>query len=60
MFKLSKSTKLGIQLGLSLILMIAELVIGYSVNSIALIADSFHMLNDVISLAIALYAVRVI
>ncbi|KXN73282.1 cation efflux protein [Conidiobolus coronatus NRRL 28638] len=58
MFKLSKSTKLAIQLGLSLTLMIAELVIGYLVNSIALIADSFHMLNDVISLAIALYAVK--
>ncbi|ODQ81395.1 hypothetical protein BABINDRAFT_160735 [Babjeviella inositovora NRRL Y-12698] len=36
-----------------------EAIIGYSVNSLALIADSFHMLNDIISLIIALWAVNV-
>ena len=36
-----------------------EAIIGYSVHSLALIADSFHMLNDIISLVIALWAVRV-
>ena len=36
-----------------------ELIIGYMVNSLALIADSFHMLNDIISLVVALWAVNV-
>lgn len=36
-----------------------EAIIGYTVHSLALIADSFHMLNDIISLFIALWAVRV-
>lgn len=36
-----------------------EVIVGYAVNSLALIADSFHMLNDIISLIIAFWAVRV-
>ncbi|GEQ67145.1 hypothetical protein JCM33374_g808 [Metschnikowia sp. JCM 33374] len=36
-----------------------EAIIGYTVHSLALIADSFHMLNDIISLFIALWAVKV-
>lgn len=36
-----------------------EVIIGYMVNSLALIADSFHMLNDIISLLVALWAVNV-
>ncbi|CAO3623898.1 unnamed protein product [Cunninghamella blakesleeana] len=37
---------------------IAEIVIGYYTSSLALVADSFHMLNDLISLIIALGAIR--
>ncbi|KAI0217443.1 Zinc resistance conferring protein, partial [Massospora cicadina] len=55
---LSKSTKLYTQLTLSIILFLAELLVGYAVNSIALVADAFHMLNDVVSLIIAVYAVK--
>lgn len=36
-----------------------EISIGYMSHSLALIADSFHMLNDIISLLIALWAVNV-
>lgn len=36
-----------------------EAIIGYTVHSLALIADSFHMLNDIISLLVALWAVDV-
>ncbi|KAJ5140903.1 zinc/cadmium resistance protein [Penicillium atrosanguineum] len=32
---------------------------GYAVHSLALVADSFHMLNDVISLCVGLWAVKV-
>lgn len=31
---------------------------GYATGSLALVADSFHMLNDVMSLLVALYAVK--
>ncbi|KAG6902914.1 hypothetical protein C0995_010084 [Termitomyces sp. Mi166 len=33
---------------------------GYAVGSLALVADSFHMLNDVMSLIVALYAIKVL
>ncbi|SCV05058.1 LANO_0G17546g1_1 [Lachancea nothofagi CBS 11611] len=36
-----------------------EIVVGYAVHSLALIADSFHMLNDIFSLLVALWAVDV-
>ncbi|AMD20223.1 HDL521Cp [Eremothecium sinecaudum] len=36
-----------------------EVIIGYAVHSLALIADSFHMLNDIVSLIVALWAVNV-
>lgn len=35
-----------------------EITVGYAVKSLALVADSFHMLNDVLSLIVALYAIR--
>lgn len=36
-----------------------EAIVGYSVHSLALVADSFHMLNDIVSLIIALWAVKI-
>lgn len=44
---------------LDTVFLLLEAIVGYSVHSLALIADSFHMLNDIISLVIALWAVRV-
>jgi zinc transporter 1 len=38
---------------------IAELVVGHITKSLALVADAFHMLSDVMSMAIGLAAVRV-
>lgn len=52
-------TRLLIMLTLTSSFFIVELVVGYMVNSIALIADSFHMLSDVLSLLVAMYAIRV-
>lgn len=37
-----------------------EIIVGYAVGSLALVADSFHMLNDVMSLIVALYAVKLV
>ena len=36
-----------------------ELVVGYLTNSMALVADSFHMLSDVIALVVALVSIRI-
>lgn len=36
-----------------------EIVVGYITNSMALVADSFHMLSDVAALVIAFLSVKV-
>ncbi|KAL8742762.1 MAG: hypothetical protein Q9190_004810, partial [Brigantiaea leucoxantha] len=56
---LSKSTRIMILLGIDSAFFLLELVVGYSVHSLALVADSFHMLNDVLSLCVGLWAVKV-
>jgi cobalt-zinc-cadmium efflux system protein len=54
---LSKSTKfLGISLVITLSFFIIELIGGFLTNSLALITDSWHMLNDVFALAFSLVA----
>ncbi|KAJ2496440.1 Zinc resistance conferring protein [Coemansia sp. RSA 1972] len=54
---LSRSAKVGIMLFLSLTMFFVELIVGIVAGSIALVADSFHMLNDVLGMAIALWAI---
>ncbi|QLG73567.1 hypothetical protein HG535_0F00770 [Zygotorulaspora mrakii] len=44
---------------LDTVFFVLEITIGYMSHSLALIADSFHMLNDIISLLVALWAVNV-
>ena len=39
-------------------LFVAEIVVGEMVGSLALVADSFHMLSDVMALGVALYTIR--
>lgn len=56
---LSKSTRIMILLAIDTAFFFLELVVGYAVHSLALVADSFHMLNDVISLLVGLWAVKV-
>ena len=48
-----------ILLAIDVAFFLLELVIGYAVHSLALVADSFHMLNDVLSLCVGLWAVKV-
>ncbi|KIW19971.1 hypothetical protein PV08_00546 [Exophiala spinifera] len=55
----TKSQRIGILLGIDTVFFLIELVVGYAVHSLALVADSFHMLNDVLSLCVGLWAVRV-
>ncbi|KAL8285369.1 hypothetical protein RB597_002447 [Gaeumannomyces tritici] len=55
----SKATRISIMLAIDLAFFFLELGTGIYVGSLALMADAFHMLNDVISLIIGLWAVRV-
>ena len=54
----SPSTKLVNMMILTTSYMMVELVVGNITNSMALVADSFHMLSDVIALIIAYISVR--
>ncbi|KAH7104585.1 cation efflux protein [Auriculariales sp. MPI-PUGE-AT-0066] len=54
----SRSTRIIILLVIDVVFFFVELIAGYAVGSLALVADSFHMLNDVISLIVALYAIK--
>ncbi|CEP22014.1 ZRC1 [Cyberlindnera jadinii] len=54
-----KEIRIGALLVIDTIFFLLEVIVGYAVHSLALIADSFHMLNDIFSLVIALWAVRV-
>jgi zinc transporter 1 len=55
---LSKSTRIIILLVIDFAFFLLELITGYAVHSLALVADSFHMLNDVLSLCVGLWAVK--
>ncbi|KAF8912735.1 cation efflux protein [Gymnopilus junonius] len=55
---LSRSARITLLLIIDVLFFFVELIVGYAVGSLALIADSFHMLNDVMSLVVALYAIR--
>ncbi|RVX74627.1 hypothetical protein B0A52_01753 [Exophiala mesophila] len=56
---LSKTQRISVLLAIDSVFFLIEIVIGYAVHSLALVADSFHMLNDVLSLCVGLWAVRV-
>ncbi|KAK7444157.1 cation diffusion facilitator family transporter [Colletotrichum acutatum] len=58
-FKISKKQRLVATIAISGGFFIAELVIGYRTKSLALIADAFHYMNDLIGFAVALIAVIV-
>uniref|UniRef100_F6SWX5 Zinc transporter 1 n=1 Tax=Ciona intestinalis TaxID=7719 RepID=F6SWX5_CIOIN len=49
---------LSSMLGLIIVYFLAEAVVGHLTSSLTLIADSFHMLSDALSLVVALVAVR--
>lgn len=50
--------KLLFMLSLTTLFFLIEITVGYVTNSMALVADSFHMLSDVIALVIAYVSVR--
>jgi Co/Zn/Cd efflux system component len=52
--------RLMIMFGLTTFFFFVEIVVGYLTNSVALIADSFHMLSDLAALLVAFFSVKVI
>ncbi|ORZ01503.1 cation efflux family-domain-containing protein [Syncephalastrum racemosum] len=56
---LNRQVRICIMLCINGAFFLAEIVIGYYVSSLALVADSFHMLNDMLSLGVALWAIKV-
>jgi len=56
----SKGTKhLGISLGITATFFVAELIGGLLTNSLALLTDAWHMLNDVFALTFSLLAAQI-
>ncbi|KAJ6044677.1 hypothetical protein N7499_007179 [Penicillium canescens] len=55
---LSRSTRLAVVIGISTCFFLAEISLGFYTHSIALIADAFHYLNDLVSFIIALVALK--
>ncbi|KAI9322496.1 cation efflux protein [Dichotomocladium elegans] len=55
----SRETRIRVMLSINAVFFIAEIVVGFYSRSLALVADSFHMLNDMLSLVVALWAIRV-
>ncbi|KAI1000277.1 hypothetical protein K3495_g7925 [Podosphaera aphanis] len=56
---LSKTTRIFLMLAVDTAFLVLELGVGVVVGSLALMADAFHMLNDIISLSVGLWAVVV-
>ncbi|XP_077516808.1 proton-coupled zinc antiporter SLC30A1-like isoform X3 [Amblyomma americanum] len=50
--------RLLLMFGLTTAFFLVEIIVGYVTNSMALVADSFHMLSDVISLVIAFLSIK--
>ncbi|EPQ60747.1 cation efflux protein [Gloeophyllum trabeum ATCC 11539] len=55
---MSRSARIILLLVIDVLFFFVEIIVGYAVGSLALVADSFHMLNDVLSLVVALYAIK--
>lgn len=56
---MKRSTRLSLAIGISFSFFIAEISIGFKTRSIALIADAFHYLNDLIGFVVALAAILI-
>ncbi|KAJ5860722.1 uncharacterized protein N7529_008032 [Penicillium soppii] len=57
-FHIARSTRLSVVIGISTCFFLAEISLGFYTHSIALIADAFHYLNDLVGFIIALVALK--
>ncbi|CEJ55343.1 hypothetical protein PMG11_01607 [Penicillium brasilianum] len=58
-FRLSRSARLKVVIGISTCFFLGEISVGFYTHSLALIADAFHYLNDLVGFVIALVALNV-
>ncbi|KAJ5108879.1 hypothetical protein N7456_005554 [Penicillium angulare] len=58
-FRLSRSTRLSAVIAISTCFFLGEISVGFYTHSLALIADAFHYLNDLVGFVIALVALKV-
>ncbi|OGM40966.1 cation diffusion facilitator family metal ion transporter [Aspergillus bombycis] len=58
-FKITRSQRLSAVIGISSVFFVAEISIGFYTHSLALVADAFHYLNDLIGFIVALVALRI-
>eukprot|EP00168_Porphyra_purpurea_P018200 TRINITY_DN6654_c0_g1_i1.p2 TRINITY_DN6654_c0_g1~~TRINITY_DN6654_c0_g1_i1.p2 ORF type:complete len:203 (-),score=77.79 TRINITY_DN6654_c0_g1_i1:628-1236(-) len=56
--ELSRTNRLWLMLSLSTTYFLTELVVGILSNSMALAADAFHMLSDVLAMGVGIIAIR--
>lgn len=56
---ISKEKRIITVLVINFAFFLLEIIVGYSLHSLVLIADSFHMLNDIVSLLIAYWAIKI-
>ena len=54
-----KTCRLLTMLAMTASFFLVEIIVGYLTNSIALVADSFHMLSDVVALIVGFASVRI-
>lgn len=55
----SKKCRLLLVMTLTIFFFFVEIICGYITNSMALVADSFHMLGDIAALVISFLSVKV-
>ncbi|KAJ5156793.1 hypothetical protein N7492_009596 [Penicillium capsulatum] len=58
-FHFSRSTRLSVVIGIATCFFLGEISLGFYTHSLALIADAFHYLNDLVGFIIALVALKV-
>lgn len=58
-FSLSSKNRLIITIAISFSFFVAEITVAFKTRSLALLADAFHYMNDLISLVVALTAVTI-
>ncbi|PKY05613.1 cation diffusion facilitator family metal ion transporter [Aspergillus campestris IBT 28561] len=58
-FKVSRSQRLSAVIVIASLFFISEIAVGFYTHSLALVADAFHYLSDLVGFVVALVAVRV-
>ncbi|QSS63585.1 hypothetical protein I7I51_00643, partial [Histoplasma capsulatum] len=59
LFTLSRASRLSIIIAISFTFFVVEISVGFYTRSLALVADAFHYLNDLIGFVVALVALKV-